>query len=336
MMKMYNVALLGFIILCSACKKDPLANIDKDALFGTPTSGELEAIQTSWEKRDLNPVDIKVEKTYPAHANVLLKIISFRSAGYKQYAGVLIPFTTKPLPVRMYVTGFSLKDATSEHNIKIGTDSLRFVYMLPALKGQSLRLTVDGILYETPVSEGTRNDAFDGAADDAIASLNAVVSTCEEADGSKVMIQGGSRGGTVALLMAERDKRVKLAEAIAFPSDLLSLTATHQNDPTYKFQFLDDLISGKATLKETRLKLIASSPLYFCKQLPKTQVHFGDKDVITPKEQGERLFDAMKAAGREADMELFIYSGRSHEDIGNDNTEMQERIEGFFKQIYAP
>jgi len=151
---------------------------------------------------------------------------------------------------------------------------------------------------------------------------------------TKVMVRGGSRGGTVALLMAERDERVKLAAAIAFPVDLLGQTAIHPNDPTYKFQFLDALINKSAALEDTRVKMIASSPLYFCKQLPKTQIHFGDKDNITPASQGEKLFNAMKASGLESSMEFYLYKNRGHTDIGNNNPEMDERINSFFHQLY--
>ncbi|HEY8954719.1 alpha/beta hydrolase family protein [Chitinophaga sp.] len=337
MIKAYITVLLGLLMLCCACrKKDPLAGIDKSALFAPPTKEELDAVQAAWQARDLSPRNITTEATHVIDNKLRLVIISFRASGSKQYAGVLVPTTQKTLPVRLYIAGFSLNDAVSRQSIQISssaTDTLPFVYVVPALKGQSLSLSVNGVEYKTPVSEGQRNDAFDGATDDAIACLNAVGKTFKEADTSKVMTQGGSRGGTVALLMAERDQRVKLAAAVAFPADLLALTAANQHDPTYKFQFLDALINGSATLEETRKKLLAASPLYFCNHLPEIQAHFGDQDNITPPAQGELLRNAMKDAGKEADIGLFIYKGRGHENIGNNNLEMQQRIENFFRQI---
>jgi dienelactone hydrolase len=322
-------------MLHGSCKKqDALRGIDKSALFATPTSGELETIQTAWQKRDLAPKDITIEETHIINNRLNLNLISFRLFGNKQFAGVLVPVTTKPLPVQLFVYGFSLEDPISYQRIKTSTSdtsSLPFIYVVPALRGQSLTLLVNDIEYKSPLSEGTRNDAFDGATDDVIACLNAVAVAFKEADTSKVMVRGGSRGGTVALLMAERDKRVKLAAAIAFPADLLQLTSTHQNDDTYKFQFLDALINGNATLEETRIKMIASSPLYFCQYLPKTQIHFGGKDNITPARQGEVLFNTMKTLGLEANMEFFIYKDRGHSDISNN--EMEERIKQFFNQL---
>lgn len=337
MIKVHIMVLLGVLVLCGSCrKKDPLAGIDKNVLFAPPTKEELDAVQATWQARDLNPQHITIEATHAIDNKLRLVIISFRASGSKQYAGVLVPATQKTLPVRLYIAGFSLNDAVSRQSIQTSssaTDTLPFVYVVPALRGQSLSLSVNGVEYKTPASEGQRNDAFEGATDDAIASLNAVGKTFKEADTSKVMVQGGSRGGTVALLIAERDKRVKLAAAIAFPADLLTLTAVYQHDPTYKFQFLDALISGNATLEETRKKLLAATPLYFCKHLPEIQVHFGDQDNITPPVQGELLLNAMKDAGKEADIELFIYKGRGHHDIGNNNSEMQQKIEDFFRRI---
>jgi dipeptidyl aminopeptidase/acylaminoacyl peptidase len=237
----------------------------------------------------------------------------------------------------LYVYGFGLSEPVSYQNIQLAssdTASLPFIYILPALRGQSLELTVNGKVYTSPVSEGTRNDAFDGAADDAIACLNAVKFAFKETDTTRVMVRGGSRGGTVALLMAERDKRVKRAAAVAFPSDLLGLTASHQGDPTYRFQFLDALINGTVTLKQARTKMIASSPLYFCSQLPKTQIHFGDKDEITPATQGQLLFNAMKSLGLQDTLESFLYKDRTHTNIGTNNNEMGERIQNFFNQLW--
>lgn len=338
MIKTVGTILLVLVLLSGSCKKkDVLSGIDTHALFALPTAEELDAVQMAWQKRDLTPLNVTIEETHAINNKLSLKLISFRLYGYKQYAAVLLPVTTKPLSVQLSVTGFSLNDAVGYQNIKTSspdTATLPFIYVVPALRGQSLNLLVNDIAYSTPVSEGTRDDAFDGATDDAIACLNAVAIAFKEADTTKVMVRGGSRGGTVALLMAERDKRVKLAAGVAFPSDLLGLTKTHQQDATYQFQFLNALINNSATLEDTRIKMIASSPLYFCRQLPKAQMHFGDKDDITPSAQGEMLFNIMKDSGLEDRMQFYLYKDRTHSNIGNNNAEMEERINTFFSQLY--
>ena len=330
------LVLLACTLSFASCKKnDPLKDIDKTALFAAPTAEELNAVQTAWQQRDLTPQDSKVEATYPITPQLTLKMISFRLYGNKQYASVLLPTTTKPLPVQLFVSGFGLDMPYSYGNVKVSsTDLLPIIHVTPALRGQSLTYIVNDITYTSPISEGTRNDAFDGATDDAIAALNAVSILFKEADTARVMVRGGSRGGTVAMLMAERDKRVKRAVGVAFPTELLAQTATHTKDPTYRFQFLDSLIDGKMTISQARLRMIASSPYYFYRQLPKTQIHFAEKDDITPVTQGQKLFDAMKAAGLDGDMQYFIYNGRDHHNIGDKNTEMEDRISQFFKQLY--
>lgn len=334
MKKAYSLLLLSLVFLtASSCKKDDaLKGIDKTALFADPTQAELDAIEAAWKKRDLTPRNITIEKTHAINSRLNLHIISFELSGSKQYAGVLVPPTPTPLPIRVFVSGFSLQDPVTFQNIQISSDAanLPFIYLVPALSGQSLKLVVNDNEYTSPVSEGARNDAFDGAADDVIACLNAVGNAFSEADTNAVMIRGGSRGGTVALLAAERDKRVKLAAGVAFPADLLSLTATHQNDPIYKFQFLNALINQTATLEETRVRMIASSPLYFCQYLPKSQMHFGQDDKITPPLQGQMLFDAMKNLGLENHIELFIYPNRGHSDVADNNPEIEQHIQKFF------
>jgi dienelactone hydrolase len=334
-MHLYNFLLLPALLLSAvACKKeDPLKNIDKKALFATPTSAELEAVRASWQARQLTPTDVKVESTHEIHKDKLhYKIISFRLQGLKQYVGVLVPVTANPLPVRMSVYGFSLTDPVIHEAVQT-TDNVPFVYVLPSLRGQTLSVNINGVEYTAPAAEGTRNDAFDAATDDAIAGLNAVLAVTPQADAGRVGVRGGSRGGTVALLMAIRDKRVKLAAGVAFPVDLLVGTSTHQNDPTYRFQFLDALIKGSETLQAARQRMIASSPTFFYQSLPPTQMHFGEKDDITPPQPAVMLFDKMKAAGMGANISYFEYSNRDHHNIGTNNPELQTRINTFLDQL---
>jgi dienelactone hydrolase len=337
MLRIAPAYLFLLLVILGSCKKDVLTGIDKNVLFAVPSTAELEAVKTAWNKRNLNPQEVTIEAIHTISNRLSFQLLSFRLAGFKQYAGVLLPVTSKPVPVQLFVYGFTLNDPVTYQNTKVSssdTSSLPFIFVVPALKGQSLRMMVNDSIYISPMSEGTRNDAFDGAADDVIACLNAVSMVFKQADTTRVMVRGGSRGGTVALLVAERDKRVKRTVGIAFPTDLLRLTATYQQDLTYRFQFLDALINGTATPEQTRSKMIASSPLYFCSQLPKTQIHFGDKDQITPPAQGQMLGSAMKSLGLQDSIESFIYKDRMHSNIGNDNKEMEERIQRFFHQLW--
>lgn len=334
--KLILIAFVGLTCYLTACKKDPLKGIDKKALFAQPTATELAAIQSEWNKRNLTPTEPNVEQTYTINDKLELKIVSFRLYGFKQYAGVLLPKSDRPLPVQIYMSGFGLEEPYAMQNIQLSTSgTLPFIYVLPALRGQSIKFTVNETTYTSPVSEGIRNDAFDGAADDGLAALNATGILFSQADVSSVLVRGGSRGATVVLLMAERDQRIKRVASVAGPTDLLTATTSHQSDPTYRFQFLDELISGKVSLEQARKKLIASSPLYFCASLPKTQMHLGEKDEIVPTSHGTAMQQAMQSAGKQDKFELFIYAGRTHSNIGTGNTEMDQRIKTFF-QVLLP
>lgn len=106
--------------------------------------------------------------------------------------------------------GFGLDLPVAQQNIQLSeSGTLPFLYILPSMRGQFLTLVVNNMTYTSPVSKGKRNDAFDGAADDGITALNAVGMLFKLADMEKVMVRGGSRGATVALLMGKRDTRIK-------------------------------------------------------------------------------------------------------------------------------
>ncbi|AXY77220.1 hypothetical protein D3H65_25970 [Paraflavitalea soli] len=324
--------LLGSLISCK--KKDILAGYDKAALFASATTTEINAVTDMWAKRNLVPQEITVEETHVITAKLSLHIISFRLLGSKEYAGVLVPVTDHPVPVQFYVGGYSTKeDPVNSSAVEMAGEDLPFVYVVPAMRGQYVSLRVKGKEYRSSMSEGSRFDAFDGATDDVIATLNAVGALFSQADTARAMIRGGSRGGIVALLAGERDQRFKRVAAVAFNADFIGLTAQLYNDPTYREQFMSGLINGTTTIAGVRQLMIASSPLYFCSRLPKTQLHCAQNDRITPAAQGELLFNTMKTLGLQHQVELFIYPNRDHDNIATGNTEMAITINTFFSTL---
>lgn len=328
---------VSLLFIHIACTKQKGLTVDQTKeLFASPTQEEIMSVRLQWQQRNLSPTDFHIVETHSIRPNnILLHIISYRVNTEKQYAGVLVPNTPHPVPVYMYIYGFSLTDPTSRQNLNIdASGTLPFVYVIPALRGQKLEFTVDGVLYRSPVSEGQRNNAFDGAADDAIACLNVVTTHFPQSSRDTAVIRGGSRGGTVALLAAQRDKRFKRAIAVAFPTDLLSLTLTHTNDPTYRFQFMDEFFSGRLTLANARQRLIASSPVFFSQDLPRTQIHYGNEDKITPVRQGEILEEKMQQAGVRDSLAFYIYPGRAHDNIVLNNPELNDRIKLFLADMW--
>ena len=328
------ILLLGTLLI--SCSKDEfLSNFNRQELFAQPTRAELDAVMTDWESRDLSPTDFAVEQIVELTTNgTVLKIVSFKVDGNKEYGALIVPKSDTSLPIRMNILGFSYNLTAIPFSINLNdNEGLPFIYAVPALRGQSLSFTINEVEYTSPVSEGRQCDAFDRAADDAIAFLNIIESTESNADTSRVAVSGGSRGAAVAFLMGTRDNRVKRALGIAGPTNLLELTSKNENDLTYQCQFLSDLVNGTATIAETRHKMIASSPIYFAENLPLSQLHLGKDDNLVPVSQGEMLEEKMIDAGLFDRFHLFVYENRNHENIAVNNEELDNRVEEFLSHL---
>ncbi len=319
-----------------ACDTDEfLDGFNRQELFSEPTQAELDTVLMDWASRDLSPNGYAVEEETPiGTVGTVLKIVSFEVDGFKEYGALIIPETTTPLPVRMSIYGFSLETTTNLFNLNLNDDNgLPFIFAIPALRGQSLSLTINGNVYTSPKSEGRHCDAFDSATNDAIAFLNIIENTEINANTDRVAVTGGSRGGTVALLMGERDERVKRIVGIVSPTNMLELASQNENDSEYQCQFLQELINGDITITEARHKMIASSPIYFAQNLPLSQLHMGEDDIFVPKSQGEKLLNKMTSLGLDENFELFIYENRTHSNIGMENQEMSTRIQQFLSEL---
>ncbi len=327
---------LAVLVVFTGCQpNDFLADFDKNALFASPTQAELNAIRTDWQTRNLQATNYSViEEKHISHGKFTFKLVAFELQGIKEYGALLVPNTTQKLPVRLYVGGFGIDQTKNSLILKMDSTSSNeaFILAIPALRGQSLEITVNDTVYASPLSTGNHCDAFDGATDDVLAFLNVIQATEAAADVSRTSVRGGSRGGTVALLAGIRDSRVKRVVSIAGPTDFFPLTETHVNDRTYQCQFLDDLKAGNETIAEARHKLIASSPLYFADDLPLSQVHMGVKDKNVPISQGNALKDRIAQLGMTSGFVLYTYD-KTHTDIATNNTEMADRIEQFLSQL---
>jgi dienelactone hydrolase len=329
----YLICTLALIAGCQ--HEDFLDGFDRNKLFSEPTDDEIMAVKNDWHSRDLSVHDYKIEQEddFPADG-VTLQIISYNVGTLTEYAAMIIPKSSEKMPVRMYIGGFSIDNIVNELTVIASTETGRepSIFAFPALRGQSLKLNLNGTSYTSPVSDGDHCDAFDGAADDGIALINAI-ERMGIADTDRVAVRGGSRGATVALLMGERDKRIKLAVGVAGPIELIQLTSRFENDKTYQCQFLSALKNGNAAIEEARTKLIASSPLYFIDSLPKTQLHLAADDDIVPVSQGDQILTKSKQKGISNQIEVFVYKDRDHHNIAQDNQEMNQRIEAFMTQL---
>jgi hypothetical protein len=330
-MKLVVVLLLICVVI--SCKEHDnfLSGYNTDELFADPSQQEINAVLADWNSRDLSPGLYDIEQSIQISDDLTLKMISYDVSGLKEYAALLIPKSDQKMPVRMYFDGFGYDVTVNSLKLVAGQSSSAkpFIFAVPALRGQSLDIEINEIHYTSPLSEGEHCDAFDRAADDGIAMLNVIESMEPSADMNRVSVRGGSRGATVALLMGIRDSRVKKSVAVAGPANLLELTSAMVNDLTYRCQFLDNLVHKKYSVAQARHIMIASSPVFFARMLPSSQMHLATDDTIVPVSQGDEL----KAKADPQLFQLFTYPGRDHTNIANENTEMNARIESFLSDL---
>jgi dipeptidyl aminopeptidase/acylaminoacyl peptidase len=182
-----------------------------------------------------------------------------------------------------------------------------FVVFLPAVRGE--QLLFDGKTYQC---EGDPDDSWDGAANDAISFISAGLDSCPQADANRIVAFGKSRGGAVAMLLGERDSRVRAIVSWSGPAGWIEnmpqlgwsqfelmreaiSTRAPPNSPAGQAlrSFFKPAIERGINLRAARDRLIASSPIYFVSQLPAAQLHYGVNDFIVTTEEGRALEAAL-------------------------------------------
>ncbi|HYJ46504.1 MAG TPA: hypothetical protein VEV81_07805, partial [Pyrinomonadaceae bacterium] len=200
--------------------------------------------------------------------------------------------------------------------------------VVPSFRGEILNF--NGVAYQ---SEGDRTDAWDGATDDAIALLNVALQTTPEADPRRICAFGHSRGATVALLMGVRDARVRCVAEWAGPSDWFELMGTEGWTQQELFaeglrtragpeetggqlveHFLLKAVRGEEGLRAVRQRMLAGSPLYFARRLPRVQLHYGVEDTSVPVRNGLGLISELRRQRvPRARYQAFFYPGQGHD-----------------------
>jgi pimeloyl-ACP methyl ester carboxylesterase len=310
-----------------------------DALFAPPSDAERKAVLADWQHRELKPRDVQVIKRVPYNLGnrgklpAEIVIISHRVHGGKHYGAIIVPKNATPgcCAVVLDVKGVSWNyfplNLTRPSNLMqaLADDGDRFIYVVPSLRGEKLILGD-----ESWVSEGDRTNDWDGATDDAIALLNVTLKITPEADPARIAAFGHSRGGTVVLLAAERDPRIRRVVSMSGPTDHFFLQGedgwtpresvadalrNHGAPKDLGGQFLETFlagaIAGEKSLNETRHLLLASSPRYFAERLPLTQFHYGLDDGVVPPANGREIIAPMRKAGLKP--EAYFYPGFGHD-----------------------
>jgi dienelactone hydrolase len=308
-------------------------------LFKTPTQSEIRKVRQMWAARDLSPVEpkeITQGRIRFGTVNVLVRVISHRVVGSLHYGAIITPVGAKngSCAVVVEAKGVSWNYFPLDINTGLnapgilGSDLSHFVIIAPCFRGE--KMIFNGQEF---ISEGDRTDGWDGAADDALALLNVALESTPAADSTRIFSFGRSRGGSVAMLAAERDKRIKGVVEWAGPTDWFELMGEQgwtqqelveeglrihaKSDETagqFIERFLLKAIDKTWDLESTRLKMIASSPLYFVSTLPPLQIHHGVEDNSVPIVNARALADSLKKAGRAGhDLEADFYEGSGHD-----------------------
>ena len=308
-------------------------------LFKPPAAADIGKVRQLWSSRDLSPVEPKeVIKTRVRYGDidVLVRIVSHRVHGHLHYGAILSPAVAakNSCPVIIEAKGVSWDyfplDLNEGLNLPgiLGPDLAHMVVVVPSFRGERIILNGQEFL-----SEGDRTDNWDGATDDALALLNVALLTTPEADSSHICAFGRSRGGSVAMLAAVRDSRIEGVVEWAGPTDWFERMSeegwTQQelveeglrihakpNETAGQFieRFLLKAIDGTWNLETTRLKMIASSPLYFAASLPAAQIHHGVEDYNVPVSNAQAAADALKQRpGIGRTVEVYLYEGLGHD-----------------------
>ena len=308
------------------------------AVFAKPTRAEIRAVEGDWRARDLSPRDVQEvarKEVELLSSRSVVRIVSHRVHGQRHYGAIIIPPNAKPgcCPILIEAKGVSPSYFPLEldrlHSLRfMGELRQQIIYVVPSYRGEVLKF--DGVDYQ---SEGDRTDAWDGTTDDAIALLNVALQTTPEADRSRICAFGQSRGGTIALLLGIRDRRVGCIVDSAGPTDWFELMGTEGWTQEELFgegtrtragveetggqlieHFLMKAIRGEETLQKVRHRMLAGSPLYFAGRLPRALLHYGNEDPYVPVRNGLQLVTELKRQRIPPDRyRAFFYPGEGHD-----------------------
>jgi dipeptidyl aminopeptidase/acylaminoacyl peptidase len=291
---------------------EPTRSPDPQLSFPTPTAAELQAITTEWNQRDLSARDVELANQDTSGVDYDVQVYRHRVGSNTHYGAVTIPKNALPgtVPVVVHADGLDQQNPALnlDENLQMAGALLQgVVYVVPTFRGRSL--IYKGVSYP---ADGDFCDAYDGAADDAIALLNVVDNKVPAANLDRVMARGGSRGGNTALLLAVRDSRIKLVLAISAPVDFNRLEIRTRYAGQFRCQFIDN-----KTPEASRSRVLASSPLHFpvLPSVRKVFLFHGSADDVVPvwnaTEMDARLHD------QGVPTELRIFEGYGHQDLGS-------------------
>jgi hypothetical protein len=228
----------------------------------------------------------------------------------------------------------------------VGGGARNFVFVVPAIRGEIIHFAGQDFH-----AEGDRTDGWDGGADDALSLLAAAASLDHRVDPARTCVYGRSRGGGVALLVAEREPRIRCVVAIAAPVDwfaamwaanwpkttlLRAALRAHAGPFDPGGQFIEWILApvarGERTLAGARQKMIAMSPIYYSSRLPALLAFFGAEDLAVPSRNALMLDSALHAIRPSGDRTVVVAPMAGHD---TDPADVVRRVPAFLARYLA-
>jgi len=325
--------MIGLPLPARAQVPEPAWNFDQ--LLSAPTATELERVDEDWRQKSWAVEDVSrvgVTAVPMGRDQFEARLYTHTLNGSPRCGVVVIP----PGAARKSLAGLlDIGDITWDYSDRdlsrglylariLGSRASAFGVVIPCARGMAIRIGEFRV-----EAAGDRRDAWEGVAEDAIAFLSAALAVTPEIDPERVGAYGYSRGGGVALIVGQRDTRIKAVLDFAGPTDWFSaMGRPGQNWPerleqayhdpalqpdSRESQYLDWFVRGRESLPlaQLRRRLAAASPLYFTDKLPPVQVHHGENDRPVPVRNATALRDRLQPD--DESRRVFIYPGVGHQ-----------------------
>ena len=283
-------------------------------LFAAPTGAEQSAVRAGWAARDAGlfaryRYEVLGERAAPDGATLRLY------AGHDVETDSVLHYGLVRLPLRspgdqtrrpvLLVAPYGEGDPAHAPPLEVlgrlpilPTERERYVYAVLAYRGETL--VVDG---ETFAPAAPRSP-YDRDVDDALAFLEAVRTAEPLVDPARVGALGLGRGGTVALLAAERANPFDAAVSLAAPTDFFLPSVRQDVARLLRGQAgpsipglaavveaaVRPLATGETSYAAARLALLRRSPAPFASPPPFLIVAHGALDGVVPVDHGRALF----------------------------------------------
>ena len=289
--------------LSGCCGSSDIVSSDGPFTYTTPTEADLLGVEAMVAGRDLTPRDVEL-----VHQEMLvdtreLRIYKHRVGAHDHFGVVVLP-TAAPnakFPIAIVAGGLRQSDLTFHAGPLLETVELldpafkEMVLLLPSFRGRAL--VYEDMRFQ---STGDTCDAFDGSSDDTMALLNVVMEEVTQADADRIVVLGLSRGGTIAHLVGQRDDRIDMIIASGGLVDFNR--ADTQWYPFYECHFL-----GNRTPAESRMRILASSPLHFAKHSTRSRLHHGILDDKVPIWNADEMYSRLLREGKDVTLTRYDF-----------------------------